>query len=97
MLDEQLTINGQGGYVLLASCAGDDTGGGLFAFDGRAVEAIDRLSSSGIYADGDQFLRVLWNPSDLDSIAELLVYDAQGVKRYHRLDSLSGVHEILWD
>jgi acetolactate synthase-1/2/3 large subunit len=33
----------------------------------------------------------------LAQIAELLVYDCEGVQRYYRLDSFSGVHDILCD
>jgi acetolactate synthase-1/2/3 large subunit len=88
---------GEAGYVLLASCAGDDTGGGLFSFDGRDVERLDRLSSSGIAFGNNRFLRLLLCPGDDASGGELLLYDPRGVERYYRIDALKDCHELLWD
>ena len=73
------------GRRLLASCfdAHHTTGGGLFSL-GESVEEIDRISSTGLYYEDGRLLRCLW--SDDGSPAELIVYDATGVLRYHRLD-----------
>jgi len=50
----------QAGYVVLASGLGDeDTGGGLFAFDGSVIERLDRLSSTGLSLAGHRLLRLL--------------------------------------
>jgi uncharacterized protein DUF4915 len=81
------------GHLLLASCFGDeDTGGGLYCFDGYTVEEIDRLSSTGLAVGGGRLLRMLRS----DQPSELLVYDANGVKRYYRLDSVIEAHDVLW-
>ena len=39
--------------MLLISCLGERTGGGLFAYDGNAMEQLDTLSSTGLAVDGD--------------------------------------------
>ena len=93
-----IVAQGESGYVLLASCVGgDDTGGGLFSFDGRSLEQIDRLGCTGLWCDEGHLARLLWAPSDADSIGEILVYDQAGVQRYARLDALSDPHDLLWD
>ena len=98
MFRDRLTLDGREGYTLLASCLGDDTtGGGLFAFDGSTVECVDRLSCTGLWASETRFARLLWCPSEIDSIGELLLYDTRGVERYLRIDALSDPHDILWD
>jgi acetolactate synthase-1/2/3 large subunit len=91
-------IRSQGGTesVLLASSQDEDTGGGLFAFDGRNVERIDRLSSGGLCLAEGRLVRSLW--SELaDAPGEVLTYDDRGVARYLRLDSLEAPHDIAWD
>lgn len=86
------------GYILLASgVGGDDTGGGLFSFDGQSLTRIDRLGCTGLWCDETTFARLLWAPSDTESTAELLVYDRAGVARYARLDGVSDPHDIIWD
>lgn len=88
----------QGGYVVLASCFGDeDTGGGLFSFDGRTIQRIDWLSSTGLSIAGNRLLRLLRCPDETGSVGELLVYDPRGVERYYRIDLLSDAHGITWD
>lgn len=82
------------GQRLLVSCfdAHHTTGGGLFSL-GESVEEIDRISSTGLCYEDGRLLRCLW--SDDGSPAELIVYDATGVLRYHRLDEVSTPHDIL--
>jgi ABC-type multidrug transport system ATPase subunit len=92
-----ISLDGQDGMVLLASCLGDDTGGGLFAFAGAEIEELDRLSSTGLTVFGDRLARLLWCPSDMGAMGELLIYDAHGVAHYHRLSGVSGAHDIAWD
>jgi acetolactate synthase-1/2/3 large subunit len=83
--------------LLIASCLGDnDTGGGLFSFDGQHIDQIDRLSSTGLCVAGDRLIRLLWSSGE-GSVGELLVYDAHGVERYYRIDQLAEPHDIAWD
>src|SRR6185437_16241464 len=81
---------------LLASCFDADhtMGGGLFAING-AVDEVDRVSSTGLYTADGLLLRCLWSAEG--SPAELIAYDATGVRRYHRLDGVSAPHDILAD
>ncbi len=89
-LDEHLPEDRQ----LVVSCfdAHQTIGGGLFAI-GRVVEDVDRVSSSGLHAADGLLYRCLWSADG--SPAELVVYDASGVRRYHRLDGVSAPHDIL--
>src|SRR5207237_7511822 len=87
--------NEEDGFVVLASCLGDDdTGGGLFSFDGATLVELDRLSSTGLCATGERVFRALRSSTELPSIGELIVYDASGVERYHRIDALADTHAI---
>ena len=91
-----LLIDGNPDYVLLASCLGDDdTGGGLFAFDGQDLQMIDRLSSTGLSVFGNRLARLLRSHVDELASNEVLIYDHQGVSRYWRVDGLSDAHDIL--
>ncbi|MDH2426546.1 DUF4915 domain-containing protein [Sphaerisporangium sp. TRM90804] len=82
------------GQHLLASCfdAHHTIGGGLFAING-SVEEIDRVSSTGLTTADGMLFRCLWSAEG--SPAELVAYDATGVRRYHRLDDVSTPHDIL--
>ncbi len=84
--------------MVLASCLGDeDTGGGLFSFDGHCIERIDRLSSTGLSIAGDRLARLLRSRGDTDAPGEILTYDSQGVRGYYRVDGVADPHDILWD
>ena len=83
--------------VLLISCLGEQTGGGLFALDGGELEQLDSLSSTGLSLAGDRFARLLWSSGEAGSVGELLVYDATGVERYVRVDALREPHDLAWD
>jgi acetolactate synthase-1/2/3 large subunit len=87
---------GREGWVLLASSQDEDTGGGLFAFDGRAVEQVDHLSTGGLCLAEGRLLRSLWSAL-ADAPGEILTYDDRGVRRYHRLDPLAAPHDVAWD
>ena len=92
-----ISLDSVEGFVLLASCAGDeDTGGGLCAFDGRNEETIDRVSSSGLCVTQDKIYRLLRTPL-MTGGGEMLTYDSCGVKSYLRIDELSDGHYIAWD
>jgi hypothetical protein len=94
----EIVSGGRAGAVVLASCLGDeDTGGGLFSFDGHCVERIDRLSSTGLSIAEDRLARLLRSRGDTDSSGEILIYDSQGVRGYHRVDGLADPHDIVWD
>lgn len=82
---------------LLISCLGEQTGGGLFAYDGKAVEQLDTLSSTGLAVADGRFGRLLWSSGEAGSVGELLVYDEVGVARYFRIDSLREPHDLAWN
>jgi acetolactate synthase-1/2/3 large subunit len=83
--------------ALVASCLGESTGGGLIYFDGKDVNVLDTISSTGLaYANG-HLMRLIWCRGDFAAPGELVVSDATGVERYHRLDSLSDPHDIRFD
>lgn len=91
-----MRVNGIPGYHLIISGLGDgDTGGGLFAIDGRTCQPIDRLSTTGLTCADGNLHRLLW--SDQSSSGELLTYDRGGVARYCRVDSMIDPHDLLWD
>jgi len=81
--------------VLLASGFGDDTGGGIFCLDGGELEQLDRLSTTGLAVHDGQLARLL-RSNERGYGAELLLYDARGVKRYLRLDELTDPHDVLF-
>jgi acetolactate synthase-1/2/3 large subunit len=83
--------------VLVISCLGEDTGGGLFAYDGKTVEQLDTLSTTGLALAGDRFGRLLWSSGEAGSVGELLVYDETGISRYFRINSLREPHDLAWD
>jgi uncharacterized protein DUF4915 len=82
---------------LLISCLGEQTGGGLFTYDGKTVEQLDTLSSTGLAVADDRFGRLLWSSGEAGSVGELLVYDEVGVARYFRIDALREPHDLAWD
>ena len=88
---------GRDRHVLLISCLGEQTGGGLFAYDGRTLDQLDTLSSTGLALAGDRFGRLLWSSGEAGSVGELLVYDETGVERYLRIDGLREPHDLAWD
>jgi hypothetical protein len=65
----------------------------LYLFDGSSVRLIDAFPSAGLSAYGGRMYRV----SSLRQAdgAELLVYDAQGICRYHRIDDVGDPHDVL--
>ena len=82
--------------VLLASCLGPNTGGGLFAYDGGELERLDTLSTTGLTLHDGELARLLTAKGE-ETLGELLLYDARGIKQYQRLDFLKDVHDIAWD
>jgi hypothetical protein len=70
--------------------------GGLFELRGGEFERIDSLSSTGLCVVDEQLVRAL-RSTDPGSFAELLIYDARGVRRYIRLDEVLDPHDIAWD
>ncbi len=92
-----LSFGSEAGLVLLASCLGDDTGGGVFAYDGETLECLDRVSTTGLCLAEGQLIRALWCSSEVDATSEFLIYDRLGVKKYFRLDGLADLHDVLWD
>jgi Domain of unknown function (DUF4915) len=69
---------------------------GLYFFDGASVRLIDAYPCAGLSAHGEHFYRMA--PLRQVDGAELLVYDAQGVCRYVRVDGAGDPHDLLaWD
>ena len=83
--------------MLLISCLGERTDGGLFAYDCNAMEQLDTLSSTGLAVDDGRLGRLLWSSGEAGSVGELLVYDQKGVERYLRIDALREPHDLMWD
>ena len=81
--------------VLLISCFGDDdTGGGLFAFDGQDVTCIDRVSSTGLCLAGDRLIRLLRSAEGVGCGGEMVEYDQRGITRYLRISANTPVPAI---
>ncbi len=80
--------------ILLASL-NSALSGGLVAFDGSAMRFLDRVPTTGLDVANGALYRLVarraWNG------AELLIYDATGIREYHRLDELSDPHDVLVD
>ena len=70
--------------------------GGLFELRGEGFQRIDSLSSTGLCVVDDTLVRAL-RSTDPGSFAELLVYDARGIRRYLRLDDVLDPHDVVWD
>ena len=89
---------GLGDHVLLISGMGDeDTGGGVWSYDGEELADVDRLATMGLAHHDGRVARLLQSADDIESPGELLVYDATGVLSYARIDGLCDVHDVLWD
>ncbi|WP_081452373.1 DUF4915 domain-containing protein [Verrucomicrobium spinosum] len=82
-------------HVLVASCLGELTGGGLCMGGIGGMQVVDRLSSTGLFVKDGLVARALWTPSQMAEMAELLIYDHKGVLGYQRLDATADVHDVL--
>jgi hypothetical protein len=76
---------------------GINTGGGLFCWDGKALEQIDTLSSTGLAVTKGRLGRLLWSTGHAGSVGELLLYDARGIRSYVRVDDLWEPHDLHFD
>src|SRR5258708_3627186 len=92
-----LSENGGAAVAVISCLSDDDTGGGLFTFDGLRTEQLDSLSSTGLCKWGDKAIRLLRATERTYGVAEMLVYDCKGVEQYFRLDPITAPHEGLWD
>jgi acetolactate synthase I/II/III large subunit len=70
--------------------------GGLFEVRGGQVERVDSLSSTGLCLVDGGLVRAL-RSTDPGSFAELLLYDARGIRQYIRLDDVLDPHDVVWD
>ena len=75
---------------LLVAMSGD---GGLAAFDGTNARFVDRVSTTGLGVGGGRLYRVC--PFRAFEGAELLVYDATGIRTYQRYDDVGDPHDVL--
>jgi acetolactate synthase-1/2/3 large subunit len=66
---------------------------GLYLYDGSGVRMIDQYPCAGLSASGGRLYRI----SQLrhSDGTELLVYDAHGIRSYHRVDGVSDPHDVL--
>jgi hypothetical protein len=82
--------------VALISGFDDDEGtGGLFRFDGKRLERLDDLPSTGLAVERGSLARVLRGRDD-DPGAVLLRYTEDGVTRHGPIEGLVDPHDILW-
>jgi len=95
--EDLFVVHGDSSHILIASCLGESTGGGLVSYDGKTADVIDAISSTGLAVADGRLLRLLWCKDDFAAPGELLVYDATGIERYYRIDALSSPHDITWD
>ena len=65
----------------------------MYLFDGSSVRLIDAFPSAGLSAYGGRLYRV--SPLRQGDGAELLVYDAQSICSYHRIDDVGDPHDVL--
>jgi len=82
--------------ILLVSGFGERTGGGIFTVAQGDVERLDTLSSTGLTIANGRLARLLRSATELYG-SELLLYDAEGIERYIRLDQVVDPHDIVWD
>ena len=82
--------------TLLVSGFGERSGGGIFAVSGRGVEQVDSLSSTGLAVARGRVARLVRSATEHYG-SELLLYDANGVDRYVRLDDVVDPHDVVWD
>ena len=80
--------------ILVVSGFDDEGTGGLFTFDGSALERIDDLSCTGLGLDGLRVGRLLRAPVELHGATELVVYDRVGVLEYRRIDGVGDPHDL---
>lgn len=70
----------------------------MFLLGDGGVERIDEQSTTGVAVSGDRTMlaRLLWNDEDTELAGEFLLYDAQGLLAYRRLDALREAHGATW-
>lgn len=98
-----LRLDGNEGYRLLVSGSGSVSGGGVFGFDGSAVEQIDEHSTGALAVADGQVVRCIQPVHEPASAPGLYLYDERGVRTYTRLieilenrRSIPDVHDVLW-
>ena len=85
-----------GELVALISGFDDDEGtGGLFQFDGKRVERLDDLPSTGLAVEQGSLARVL-RARDADPAESFLLYDEHGARTSGPIEGLVDPHDILW-
>jgi acetolactate synthase-1/2/3 large subunit len=82
------------GEVLMIS-SNTANAGGIAAFDGTVCGAVDGLRTQGLALRDGLFFRLLGYGQQPRPVVDLLVYDADGVLRYQRLDGVWGPHDVL--
>jgi len=82
--------------TLLVSGFGERSGGGILAVSDRGVEQVDSLSLTGLAVAPGRVARLVRSATEHYG-SELLLYDANGVDRYVRLDEVVDPHDVVWD
>lgn len=69
----------------------------MFALDGSSVQQLDALDTMGIavHPSGDRMARIVRGFDH--SVAELLIYDRDGIRKYLRLPDYKALHGLAWD
>lgn len=81
--------------ALISGFDDDESTGGVFAFDGKRVERLDDLPSTGLAVHDGSLARVLRGRDD-DPGATFLHYDDGGVRSNEAVEGLVDPHDILW-
>lgn len=95
--DDLFGVKGDKSSILIGSCLGKSSRGGLISFDGETIEVIDPMSSTGLTIADGRLLRLFWGRNGFATPGELLVYDSTGIERYYRIDALNAPHDIAYD
>jgi hypothetical protein len=77
---------------LVFSSGNEAHAGGLFSLDDDIVTRIDFLPTAGLHQRGEHFYRIA-SQRQFDG-AEMLIYDARGIRNYVRLDDLHTPHDL---
>ncbi len=89
----EVCLSARRNLIVSAGNERDVFAGGLFILEGDGINPIDLLPTGGLHADERQVCRVASKRQHEG--AEVLVYDAEGVRRYLRVDGVDDPHDIL--
>ena len=70
---------------------------GLVLLDGRRVEQIDRLPTTGLARSGSRVARARFDPTETARTGEILLYGPGGLDRRLSVAELADPHDLAWD